>query len=149
MKKRKTISIIILILLLGFIWGHSMMSREASQEESLMVGGFIAPFLELFVGRGNVTDHLVRKLAHFTEYAALGMALGDVMRVYGRKGLWNLSHFFLFGMATAVIDEGIQLISDGRGAQVSDILLDCCGVAAGLAVIMIVFKMEERHERKL
>ena len=33
--------------------------------------------LELFTGKGNVTDHLVRKLAHFCEYAALGVLLEE------------------------------------------------------------------------
>ena len=70
---------VLLALLLAFIWLHSMMPAEDSAEESQRVGQFLTPFLELFVGEGNVTDHLVRKLAHFCEYGALGILAGALL----------------------------------------------------------------------
>lgn len=68
---------VLLILALAFIWGHSMFSAVDSAEESRRVGQWITPFLEQFVGPGNVTDHLVRKLAHFCEY---GVLVWDMVR---------------------------------------------------------------------
>ena len=85
MKRRKTqiktILVVLLALLLAFIWLHSMMPAEDSAEESQRVGQFLTPFLELLVGEGNVTDHLVRKLAHFCEYGALGILAGALLLV--------------------------------------------------------------------
>lgn len=88
MKRRKTqiktILVVLLALLLAFIWLHSMMPAEDSAEESQRVGQFLTPFLELLVGEGNVTDHLVRKLAHFCEYGALGILAGALLLVKRR-----------------------------------------------------------------
>ena len=58
-----------------FAWGHSLMPGDLSEEESSRALDLLRPFLEIIFGRGNVTDHLVRKLAHFSEYALLGCEL--------------------------------------------------------------------------
>lgn len=49
--------------------------RRGVCRQSGRVGELLRPLLELVVGQGGVTDHLVRKLAHFTEYAVLGALL--------------------------------------------------------------------------
>ena len=141
---KKTAAIIIISVLIAFIWGHSAMSRSVSKAESLAVGNFLGPFLELFVGKGNVTDHLVRKLAHFTEYAALGGALAYLLHVDGKRSFFQISYAALCAMAVAVVDEGIQLFADGRGAQVQDVLLDTGGAIFGLAFFLAVFAITVR-----
>ncbi len=42
------------------------------------------------------------------------------------------------GLAAAVTDEALQLLSD-RGSQVSDVLLDLGGAAAGTAFILLIY----------
>ena len=69
------VTIIFFIATLAFIWGHSMQSISESQKKSLSVAMIITPFIEIFVGQGNVTDHLVRKMGHFIEFALLGGVL--------------------------------------------------------------------------
>ena len=96
---KKTILTVLLVLMLLFIWGHSMVPAEASAAESGRVGALLTPFLELFVGKGNVTDHLVRKLAHFSEYAALGVLLGAQLLVHGRTSLFRWSYVLLCALA--------------------------------------------------
>ena len=110
-------------------------------QESLAVGGFLTPFLEIFVGMGNVTDHLVRKLAHFTEFAAFGAVMAYLLHIERKKTFFHVSYTALCGMAVAVIDEGIQLFADGRGAQVQDILLDTGGSVFGIAVALLVLAL--------
>jgi VanZ family protein len=76
MKKQKTWIVIISIIIVAnivFIWGNSLKSRSESQLLSLGVLQFIRPFLDAIFSPENVTDHLVRKLAHFTEFGALGV----------------------------------------------------------------------------
>ena len=150
MKRRKTqiktILVVLLALLLAFIWLHSMMPAEDSAEESQRVGQILAPILELFVGEGNVTDHLVRKLAHFCEYGALGVVLGALVLV--RRGkLFQWSYALLCALAVAVIDESIQLLADGRGAQIQDVLLDTAGSLTGLLAVWLIaaFVRRLRH----
>ena len=139
----KTILMVLLTLLLAFIWMHSMVPAEDSAEESRRVGQLLTPFLELFVGEGNVTDHLVRKLAHFCEYGALGVVLGALVLV--RKGkLFQWSYALLCALAVAVIDESIQLLADGRGAQVQDVLLDTAGSLTGLLAVWLIAALVRR-----
>ena len=142
MKRRKTqiktILVVLLALLLAFIWLHSMMPAEDSAEESQRVGQFLTPFLELFVGEGNVTDHLVRKLAHFCEYGALGILAGALLLVKKESGIFRWSYALLCALAVAVIDESIQLLADGRGAQVQDVLLDTAGSLTGLLAVWLI-----------
>lgn len=130
---------VLLILVLAFIWGHSMFSAVDSAEESRRVGQWITPFLEQFVGPGNVTDHLVRKLAHFCEYGVLGMILGALALLWKiPSAFFRGSYAFLLALATAVVDESIQLVADGRGAQVQDILLDAAGSLTGLLAVWLL-----------
>lgn len=142
MKRRKTqiktILVVLLALLLAFIWLHSMMPAEDSAEESQRVGQFLTPFLELLVGEGNVTDHLVRKLAHFCEYGALGILAGALLLVKKESGIFHWSYALLCALAVAVIDESIQLLADGRGAQVQDVLLDIAGSLTGLLAVWLI-----------
>jgi len=139
MNSRITIILsVLLILVLAFIWGHSMFSAVDSAEESRRVGQWITPFLEQFVGPGNVTDHLVRKLAHFCEYGVLGMILGALALLWKTlSAFFRGSYAFLLALATAVVDESIQLVADGRGAQVQDILLDATGSLTGLLTVWL------------
>lgn len=133
------IMLVLMVLALAFIWGHSMIPAVDSAEESRWVGQWITPFLERFVGAGNVTDHLVRKLAHFCEYGVLGVILGALALLWKpANAFFRGSYAFLLALATAVVDESIQLVADGRGAQVQDILLDAAGSLAGLLTIWLL-----------
>ena len=75
MKTVRKILLALIILTLLFIWGNSLLNREQSSGESAWVMQLVTPFLELFVGKGSVTERLVRKLAHFAEFALLGLEL--------------------------------------------------------------------------
>ena len=76
---RRSIGTLLLLLavlaVLAFIWGNSLDSAAESSLKSGRMRELIRPLLELLVGQGNVTEHLVRKLAHFTEFAVLGALL--------------------------------------------------------------------------
>ena len=137
MKKRRIVLLMVIVLTLAFIWGNSLLSREQSSDESAWVLQLVTPVLELFVGKGRVTEHLVRKLAHFTEFALLGLELlfwFSGVREKRREGLLlAMAH----GLFAALTDETIQLFS-GRGSQVQDVWLDFAGVTAGAAFALLV-----------
>ena len=133
MKTGRKVLLALIVLTLLFIWGNSLLNREQSSGESAWVMQLIAPFLELFVGKGNVTDHLVRKLAHFTEFALLGLEL--FFWFYGqlKKRKSALLLAMTHGLFAALTDETLQLFS-GRGSQVLDVWLDFAGTTAGAAL---------------
>ncbi|MBO4915858.1 MAG: VanZ family protein [Oscillospiraceae bacterium] len=122
------------VLTLVFIWGHSCVPIPESREESARVAGWLTPFLELFVGGGNVTDHLVRKLAHFAEFAFLGFQI-YLLRT-GRKWRDALLAVELSFFA-AFLDESIQMLS-GRGDQIIDVWLDLAGAVFGVLAAMLI-----------
>ena len=137
--RSKKILTAVIIITLAVIWGHSLLGREASSEESSFVMALLTPLLEMFAGKGNVTEHLVRKLAHFCEFFILGIELllfFSLLKSRKSAFLLALSH----GLFAAFTDETIQIFS-GRGPMIQDVWLDFSGVTAGslitLAVIMI------------
>lgn len=139
--KNGRINIIILTILIiatiAFIWSNSLQSIPESQERSLGMMGKITLVLEVFVGKGNVTNHLVRKLAHFFEYGALGCELVLLVVLRKRVRLQPVVNCLFIGLAVAVIDETIQIFPN-PGSQVSDVLLDFTGVVAGIVFILLI-----------
>jgi VanZ family protein len=69
-------------------------------------------------------DLVLRKLAHFGEYAVLGLLL---VRAFGREPLAGAT-----GVAYAATDELHQHFVRGRHAAFRDVAIDSAGVLAGL-----------------
>lgn len=67
---------ILILVYLCFIYGNSLTPAAISSKES---GYFLAKIQDFLAGAGMdawwLTEHLVRKAAHFTEYAGLGFLL--------------------------------------------------------------------------
>ncbi|WP_370821439.1 VanZ family protein [Acidaminococcus massiliensis] len=128
----------LLVLLLGFIWGHSLQNGTASQAESQSVLHLALARWGNLPGMGCLNFYTIRKLAHLTEFAALGMVLSGLAGLYGKRNLFSV---LFWGACVGTVDEGIQLFSPGRSAQVSDVLLDTCGVLAGALVLRLVCRL--------
>ena len=81
-----------------------------------------------------ITERIVRKLAHFFEYALLGfLAAATAQFWYGRIK----PHIFMilfWGLFIPVTDEFLQLFVDGRVSSVQDIVLDFSGFLFGMAI---------------
>lgn len=133
-----TALIVIILATLAFIWGNSLKDIPASREQSSEVVEIVKPILEPIVGKGNVTNHLVRKLAHFAEYGLLGCELMLLLIFRERRKLQHIINCLFAGLSAALIDETIQIFYD-RGSQVQDVWLDFAGVATGVVFISIVF----------
>ena len=145
-KKISTALLLLAILAaLAFIWGNSLDSAVESAAKSGRVGELLRPLLELVVGQGGVTDHLVRKLAHFAEYAVLG-ALLLLLAVGFRVRLQTVVNCLFFLMAAALTDETIQIFT-GRGPQIQDVWLDFAGGFTGLLVMLALWALLRRAFR--
>ena len=142
MKQKKAL-LIIIIVTLAFIWGHSMMPPETSSLESKWVMKLVTPFLELFVGKGNVTEHLVRKLAHFCEFTLLG---AELMLYFGMPERRMLLRTLNLGLVAALLDETVQIFS-GRGAAIPDVWLDFSGVLTGTLITLLGMLIGRRRNK--
>ena len=146
MKTRKTGIIVLCLLILftiGFIWGNSMLGSKASSNVSNSVLGALDPIIRRF-GIVSKDDLWLRKLAHFTEFAALGAELLFLAAVRRRLGLQAASNSAFAALLAALTDETIQLIS-GRNSQVLDVLLDFSGALTGILIAWLICRLIKKR----
>ena len=115
-----------------FIWMNSLVPGEGSSSLSLAVVAAIQGALGA-VGLPSawVTNLLVRKTAHFLEYALLAVLVSRAIDPRGGLGAARAAWIAAMLVFVPSVDECIQLSVPGRSGQLSDVLLDCCGGAAG------------------
>lgn len=130
--KRLRLCWCLLAVNLAFIWGNSLLPGEISGAFSDWVKNLIA---SLFPEGGPVQQSggLLRKIAHFTEFAALGMCLSWLFGMLKKRKYWPLC----CGVAAACIDETIQVFVPDRGPSLKDVGIDSCGVVTGIILLFI------------
>ena len=126
-----------LIACIAFIFRNSMESGTVSSARSQAVMVYINNLLGR-VHLGPLSEHTVRKLAHFSEFALEGFLLMLCIRVYTKHFVRHMSWPLLGGMTTALMDETIQLHSPNRTSSVVDVWIDMSGVVAGLLFALII-----------
>lgn len=121
-----------------FIWLQSVLDAALSSMES---GFLLALVQHIFPW---VTEYMLRKAAHFTEYAILGALLFGALQSDGRPrlGAFQIS----LGLLTAMTDETIQLFSAGRSGQITDVWIDFAGFLTGYLFFQFVFIKKTRTE---
>ena len=145
--KRRTLKILLLLTVL-MIWGHSMLPAEQSGAESGWALALLQGLLDALGIPLTLSEYLVRKAAHFSEYALLGLELGLLLlpgffethaaadRLRALAGPPALSAL------TAFADETIQLFTPGRDGKIQDMWIDTagslCGTLAALAVLALL-----------
>ena len=136
-KKRMILCVLLLVLTLAFIWGNSLADGETSGEMSGQFLQMINKLLHLEESGGANPHHFIRKMAHFTEYACLGLLLTWLFGMTGEKKGHLFCMPLLCGMLAACADETIQVFVPGRGPSPIDIWIDTCGVACGIVLLLI------------
>lgn len=122
----------VMFVAVAFIWGNSLVPGEGSSSLSLMVLDAVQGFLRgIGLPWAWVTNFLIRKAAHFTEYAVLGMIATRAFDPAYERNRVNLIVLVVVLVLAPSVDETIQLFSPGRSSQLTDVLLDCCGAAFG------------------
>ena len=125
----------------AFIFSNSMAVASVSSHSSGRVLTLLQGILRRLGHPGmaaRLTQHIVRKLAHFSEFTLEGFLLMLCLRVYTRRFVRHVSWPMLGGMATALLDETIQLYVPGRTSSVRDVWIDFGGVIAGLFVALLL-----------
>ena len=151
-KASKRFTIIIFALtaaVIAFAFIHSSMPADVSQEESVGVLDFLVRILKALGLSAELTDHIVRKAAHFTEFTAMGMLFTSCAYCFDRLRPYRFtSQIMLAGLSTAVIDETIQQFVDGRAGMIKDVLLDFSGVVTGFAVMLAFYLIYIRIRKR-
>ena len=134
---------VLLLCNLAFIWGNSLLPAEVSGQ----ISGTLKALLDGLFTPGEATpsgDGLLRKFAHFAEFGALGLLLGWLFGMLGKKSL----PAFALGVAAACIDETIQIFVPGRGPGIRDVCIDSCGVAVGMLLLHLGYAYWKRRSTR-
>lgn len=125
-------------LIIGFIFMNSSFNADLSSSQSLGVRQFLNSVLKSLSINITLTEHFVRKCAHFVEYFVLGTTLYFTVLSFVRR--LNKLMFIApaVGLFVAIIDEFIQRFSSGRSAQVSDVILDFSGVCTAIIFVTLI-----------
>ena len=122
---------------IAFIFRNSLESGAISSARSQAVTQVVNEVLGK-VGLGPMSEHIIRKLAHFLEFALEGFLLMLCLRVYTRHFVRHMSWPLLGGLTTALMDETIQLRIPNRSSSVVDVWIDMTGVVAGLLAALVI-----------
>lgn len=163
LRKQTIIYGAITLAIMVFIFVQSAMPDYLSEEESNILVVFITNLLEKTgrtVSNEELISFLVRKAAHFTEYAILGASLfltsyslnRTVSALKGKRP-WHEGILYLFswliGTIYAGTDELHQLFVPGRYGQFRDVLIDSAGLALGILITMIICRAKSQKVQKL
>ena len=124
---------LLLALNLAVIWGNSLLPGEISGA----ISGFVRDLIALLLpgdGEPGQGHGLLRKLAHFTEFACLGAILCRILVLTEKPRLVAL----VLGFAAACVDETIQMFVPDRGPAFTDVLIDTSGVFCGMILLSAV-----------
>ena len=149
-KTRLTLCLVLLSLNIAFIWGNSLLTADLSRAFSRWVGKILALFVSVD-GTEEVEGghHLLRKLAHFTEFTCLGICLSWLVRML-RNGKWEQYVLPLMGgVLVACVDETIQIFVPGRGPGIKDVGIDSLGVILGIVLISLCTSIKIKKWRKI
>lgn len=103
---------------------------------------------EKMEARAKAIDYPIRKAAHMTEYAVLGIiALLCLMGYEGlERKIYPVSLFI--AVLYAASDEFHQLYVPGRAGRISDVCIDAIGAAIGLLLFFVLQKIRERIAKR-
>lgn len=144
MKKRNALCCVLIALNLALIWGNSTLPGGVSMELS---DGFLALLSQGLPALAVIGSILIRKLAHFSEFACLGLLLGWLLSPEG--GFRGFAAPALLGTLAACVDETIQHFVPGRESSLIDVWIDIFGVCAGILLLRLGYRcIRRRKERK-
>lgn len=148
-------------LLVGCMTGIFMFSAQPGGKSGKISGSVSYQVVELCDGVFHIglteekmekyaqnIDYPVRKAAHMTEYAVLGVLV--LCFLLGYEGLqkkpYLLSH--IIASIYAISDEVHQLFVPGRSGRFGDVCIDAIGAALGLLLVYVIRKKLGKHCEK-
>ena len=141
---KKIIFTVLTFLWVGVIFSFSLQTGEVSGDMSSSILQKMISWaaVEVFEEIGPITQiqwdflHLIlRKCAHFTEFAILGIL--STFTLFQTKVARKAVLAIGFCLAIASMDETLQLFVDGRVGCVTDVLIDVAGAGVGVLAVII------------
>ena len=150
--KKRWVWWLLFALNLAFIWGNSMLPGAQSNHISDVFTTALRCLLQWggtpgggTIGHG-VLSFLVRKAAHMTEFALLGVWSALLFLAPAPRAA-RLQPVALIGVVVPLIDETIQIFS-GRTSMVRDVWIDIAGFALGVGGWALGYVLRARRRAK-
>ncbi|MGV8984247.1 VanZ family protein [Clostridium sp.] len=138
------------LLVLGWMILIFMFSSQpgdvSSENNKFVIQVFKLLGLDLNSILGTLSDFIVRKAAHFTEYFILYILL---YRAINTKKTWNIKVFIwslVIVFLYACSDEFHQAFVPGRGPAFRDVMVDTCGGLTAFLFLYIRVTLKKRPE---
>ena len=158
-KKLTAIRIILIILTVAVMVTIFLLSADNADESNAKSELFSDSLVYRILATFDLTDEqieevinisvlIVRKTAHFAEYAVLGFLLASICVSFYLKPKLTVPVSFLAGALYAVSDEIHQYFVPGRSCQLSDMLLDSSGVICGIVFLLIITALYNFIQKK-
>ena len=157
MKKCKKIFTLMAILWMAAIFFFSSRNADESTAQSnragmlaghLFVRGFDSWTEQEQLDFARKIDYPVRKTAHASEYALLGMLLFGAMTGTRRR---RMCYAWLASACYAATDEFHQLFVPGRSGQFTDVCIDSGGAVVGIlaaaGISLLISRIRVRHRQ--
>lgn len=147
-----------LSFLYATIFSFSAQDGEQSGSLSLLISEKCVEFINSLSGKNWTEEimnsmviyfeHPIRKLAHFAEYACMGVLIYTLLRPWKNrdKKLYLIGTIWVF--ISAVADEIHQLYVPGRWGSFADVCLDTLGGCFGILICVILEKIYEGRRAK-
>ena len=157
MKRRKRIFLVLAIIWMLVISAFSSRTGDLSATDSGRIGRLIGQVLvpgfedwseEKQDQFAEKVDYPVRKTAHATEYAILGMLLVGAYTDKEKGHFVRLLIPWFIGTIYAATDEIHQLFVPGRSGQISDVCLDSIGVLIGVFLLWVITEIKWKKEKR-
>lgn len=130
----RILSIIAVLAVMVVIFYLSAQSGDESAETS----GQVIDFLSLFF-KSSMAQDIIRTIAHFLEYALLGLLMYNAAYAFGVRLAPLVST--ALSLAYALTDEIHQYFVPERAFQLIDLAVDFGGIILGTAIIFLLFKL--------
>jgi VanZ family protein len=152
--KRKNISIFIfwtvVILWMFLIFNLSSQVAEQSDQLSTGITEVIVDIVENVIPPAdldiNEWNHIIRKCTHFFVYLILGILVLNALRRSGAAEIRSVVMALGICILYAISDEVHQLFVNGRGAQVTDVLINSAGIGVGIGIYLLAGKIGKRRK---
>jgi len=139
MKKHYKLGIVLLWMILIYFFSQQTVNEsiQLSSIPTMVLTNILELLFPNSVFEEEYIHHIVRKLAHFTIYFILGVLVSYLLNVGKRTSKKIVFVAGICCLLFAISDETLQLFIYGRGAQVSDVLIDITGASLGILYVYV------------
>ena len=150
--KKIIIRMIFMLLLLTTFAIIFKFSSQIAEESDGVSNGVLRKIIDIFPYTKGLSEEIkikmvehgnpiIRKLAHFSVYALIGVWIMAFMSTFDMRlyKKWIIS--MLVGIVYAASDEFHQSFVPGRGPSIVDVGIDSLGVLTGILVVLIIISI--------